>query len=332
MQSRESRRALHRAFGLCYQVSRPLPNLPECAQPADPAVHVELEDSTIGLADPAVFTPVHADNTGPVDSAMRVEMDAAGTQFRLRYPDGVEFRLDREGIRVRSRWTAASTREDAATYLLSSVSGFLLRLRGVTALHASAIATDAGAVLFAGASEAGKSAVAAAFARLGVPVLSDDIAALEESTDGFRVQPGLPRVLIWPDVVEAFWGTRDALSPLVDGWDKRMLALPAAGAAQGRPAPIAAICILEERGTHDEIELVRLRGSEATVALVAHVYLGSHLEKERRAGDFSLLARVAARVPVFRLRRPDDLRSLPAVCEYVLRKLSTAQTSGNAHV
>ena len=54
----------------------------------------------------------------------------------LRHADGIEFSTDAKGTVVESSWPPDQTLDDAATYLLGFVCAFVLRLRGVTALHA----------------------------------------------------------------------------------------------------------------------------------------------------------------------------------------------------
>ncbi len=112
--------------------------------------------------------------------------------YELVYGDGTAFVIDGAGSRVWATWASESTFEDTLTYLLGPVLGFLLRLRGVTCLHASAIAIDGVAIALAGTAGAGKSTAAAQFASMGYPVLSDDIATLEEAGTSFRFSPRLP--------------------------------------------------------------------------------------------------------------------------------------------
>ena len=103
------------------------------------------------------------------------------------------------------------TIEDMATYLLGPVLGLLLRLRGVTCLHASAVAFGETAVAFVGSEGAGKSTTAAALARRGHAILSDDIVALAEHNGSFFVHPAYPYLCLWPESVESLYGSAEAL-------------------------------------------------------------------------------------------------------------------------
>jgi hypothetical protein len=95
----------------------------------------------------------------------------------------------------------------------------VLRLRGVICLHASAVNINDRSVIFVGSEGAGKSTMAAAFARQGFFVLSDDIVALSEYGREFRALPACPRVNLWPDSVEILYGSREALPRITAGWE-----------------------------------------------------------------------------------------------------------------
>ena len=84
--------------------------------------------------------------------------------------------------------------------------GLLLRFRGVTCLHASAVAIGGSVIAFVGAEGAGKSTTAAAFARAGYAAVSDDVVALVERKGDFFVSPSYPHLCLWPESVEMLYG------------------------------------------------------------------------------------------------------------------------------
>ena len=125
------------------------------------------------------------------------------------------------------------------------VIAFALRLRGVTCLHASSIAVGGHAIGLLGQPGAGKSTTAAAFARLGYSILSDDVAVLDYRGDRFLVPPGYPRNNLWPDSVRALFGSEDALPKITATWGKRYLPLDQNGHRfQESPLPLGAIYML----------------------------------------------------------------------------------------
>jgi hypothetical protein len=262
---------------------------------------------------------------------LRVWRVAGGLGYRFRYADGTEFLVDRSGNRVWCTWPEPYTLEDAATYLLGPVFAFLLRLRGNTCLHASAVVVADRAVAFLGATGAGKSTTAVAFARRGHTVLSDDVCVLHADGDGVRVQPGYPYLRLWPDSVKSLFGSADALPRLtpVDGvsawWDKRFLDLDEHGYPfQRQPLRLGAIYVLGERSSGPESPFVEpLIARDALMALVANTHARYLLDRAMRAREFELLGRVVACVPVRRLIPGAEADQLPRLCEVVVNDVAT---------
>jgi hypothetical protein len=255
--------------------------------------------------------------------ALRVWELADGSHFRLRYSDGTEFVVDRAGRDVWAHWADSSTLEDTVTYLLGPIFGFVLRLRGVTCLHASAIAIGDRAIAFVGPASAGKSTTAAVFSRLGYPVLADDIVALHEREETVYVQPAYPQLRLWPESVALLYGAADALPPLTPNWDKRFLDLNADGLRfEYRPLPLAAVYVLAARSTDAAAPLVeRVRGQDALLTLVANSYANYLLDADMRGRDFTALGELVATVPVRRVVPSAEPARLPQLCRRILDDL-----------
>ena len=228
--------------------------------------------------------------------------------------------------------------EDTCTYLVGPVLGFAMRLRGVVCLHASAVVVGGRAVAFCGAPGAGKSSTAAAFAQMGYPVLAEDVAALDDRGDAFAVQPGYPRVNLWPDSAAALCGSADALPAITPTWAKRYLPLhrgvgfPAchAGIPAGmsslfhdRPAPLAAIYILGARLPQPRPEIRSLKPMDALIALASNTYTPYLLDAIMRAREFDVLSRLTRTVPVRAVSPPADIASISALCDGVLSDFAT---------
>ncbi len=240
--------------------------------------------------------------------------------FRFDYSDGTVIVVDRRGTRVWATWPDTASVEDTATYLLGPILGFLLRLRGVACLHASAVAVGDRAIALVGPAGAGKSSTAAAFARLGYPVLTDDVAALLDLGDGFKVQPAYPRVRLWPAAVESLFGSADALPRMVPNWDKRYLDLNNPGNRFQRvPLPLAAIYVLGERSADPAMPGVESLGPKAgLMALVANTYGNYLLDKAMRADEFELLGRLVQSVPLKRVTPSADFARIRDLCDTIV--------------
>jgi hypothetical protein len=246
---------------------------------------------------------------------------ADGAYFRLLYSDGTEFVVDRSGTRVWANWPEPLTAEDMATYLLGPVLGFVLRLRGVTCLHASLVAVGERAIALLGPPGSGKSTTTAAFATQGYPVLADDMAPLQDQGDTFLVQPTYPRLRLWPDAVRLLYGSPEALPCLTPSWDKRYVDLTQNGYRfQQKPLPLAAIYFLGEPSADPAapfIETVPVR--TGLITLVTNAYTTHLLDKAMRAREFELLSRVVAGVPVRRVMTPHaDGDYLSKLCKSIL--------------
>lgn len=313
----------HVLYGLQIEANLPVPGLPVQRESDSIDVRIWLKEA----AEPApVFAASPREmlytspNSGVNDETnLRVGMLAGGDYFGFFYSDGARFAVERQGREIWADWPENYTLEDACTYLIGPVIAFVLRLQGVICLHASAIAAGGQAIALVGAPGAGKSTTAAAFARLGYPVLSDDVAVLDEQGGRFFIRPGYPRINLWPDSVRALFGAEDALPRITPTWGKRYLALDQNRYPfQAQPLPLGGIYIFGEREAALNVPVVEeLTGSEAFATLVANTYVNYLLDAEMRAREFSVLGRLMAGVPVRRVRPTADPSKISALCETI---------------
>ena len=215
-------------------------------------------------------------------------------------------------------WPGNLTIEDTATYLLGPVLGLLLRFRGVTCLHASAVAFGDRAVAFVGNEGAGKSTTAAALARKGCAVLSDDVVALSEHEGSFFVHPAYPYLCLWPESVESLYGSADALPPLSVNDDKRRLLLEKRELKfEERSLPLTAIYILGERRGDSAPVVEDMPVQKAFMTLVANTFATNVLDASLRAKEFEVLGRLVPRVPVRQLHAHSDAARIEDFCRLI---------------
>jgi hypothetical protein len=238
----------------------------------------------------------------------------------LRYVDGTVVVVDGAGRRVWSVAPRAASVEDTGTYLLGPAMGFVLRLRGLMCLHASAAVTAGRAVAIIGRSGAGKSTLAAAFALRKDSVITDDVLALAQRAGRFEAQPAYPRVRLWPESVAGLFSDPEALPRITPGWDKRYLDLTAPGFRFQRDAvALSAVYLLDDLDTPQSPRIEPMRAREALLALAAHTYAGQFMDRTRRAAEFDTLARLVERVPVRRALRHVSFDSLEPLCAAIQR-------------
>ena len=251
---------------------------------------------------------------------LRVGVFPGGDYFGFFYSDGARFAVERRGREVWADWPENYTLEDACTYLVGPVIGFVLRLRGVTCLHASAVAVGEQAIALVGFPGAGKSTTVAAFAQRGFSVISDDVVALAEDGANFLVPPGYPRVNLWPDSVRALFGTEEALPRITPTWDKRYMALGDNGFGFAtKPLPLRAIYLLGAREAELASPVIEeVAGSAALAELVPNTYVNYLLDRDMRSREFDVLSRVVARIPIRRVRPTADPSAVVDLSEAIV--------------
>ena len=316
-------------FGLSLRCNLPIPNLTTVAPEDEPASLESSSDRTVEIHLRASPHGDAANAPGPEElsydspykdqagnPALRIWKAAGSRYLRLAYFDGTQFWLDREGTEVWATWPENLQIEDTATYLLGPVLGILLRLRGVTCLHASAVAFGETAVAFVGSEGAGKSTTAAALARHGHAILSDDVVALAEHDGSFlcssRVSVFVPMARVCGI---ALMVRADALPQFSANYEKRFLSL---GKQELRFAeralPLAAIYILGDRRGDPAPLMEELAPQKAFLALVANTFATNTLDSGMRAKEFEMLARLAPDVSIRRLCAHHDASRLPELC------------------
>jgi hypothetical protein len=324
-------------FGLNLRSNLPLPGVnPDnsSAKECDIEVHLGLRpysaEKNSRRFEEATYVSADTDAAG--EPALRIFRVEQGTFVRLAYEDGTQFWLDRKRENIWSTWPSASSIENVASYLLGPVLGLVLRLRGITCLHASAVAFGDRSVAFVGSTGAGKSTTAAAFARQGCGVISDDIVALLEQEGVFHVMPAYPHLCLWPESVRVLYESPEALPRLIPDWDKRRLDLGEQGTRfESRCLPLGAIYVLGERRPDPAPYVEAIRPQSALLALVADTYANKILDREMRAQEFAVLGRMVTTVPIRRVYPHEDAARLEALCKIIREDLNSLDAPRSAH-
>jgi hypothetical protein len=300
----------YHVFGLWLRTDRPIPGIPDL--PGGVAVDVEVYFDGI----PQEF--------GPSEKSC----------YHLKFEDGIEFVIDQGGTQVWADRPAQATLEDVAIYLLGPICAFLLKVRGIICLHASAVAVGRLVLGLLGAAGTGKSTIAAALALRGHPVLTDDILALRDQGDEFLVLPGPPRLCLWPKSVALLYGRAEALPRLTPEvaidpeWDKRALDQTAPGFCfQSEPLPLSAIYLLGEHSRDIANGVEAVPQGEGMLALLANAKSdGCYFPVGSR--EFEVLGRVTAQVSLRRITRASDPTYLPNLCDLILEDFQSLHLVG----
>jgi hypothetical protein len=264
------------------------------------------------------LTYASPETNGAGQPSLRIWSVAGGEFVRLLYDDGTEFWLDRRRERIWATWPAVSSLENTTSYLLGPVLGLVLRLRGVICLHASAVAFENRSVAFVGATGTGKSTTAAALARQGHAVLSDDIVALAENAGMFNVMPGYPYLCLWPESVKMLEHSLEALPRIVPEGEKRRLAFgDKEGQFEKRPLRLGAIYFLGEHRPDPAPYVEAIRPQAALLSLVADTYANKILDRTLRAEEFAVLSRLVETTPIRRVFPRSDLSQIGDLCRVI---------------
>jgi hypothetical protein len=281
----------------------------------------EIPPDVQNLSDDAVheyYVRPYLDEHGRPD--IRVSSLLNSQFHRILYSDGRIVIIDADGMRVWAAGPENASAEDTATSLLGPIFGLVLRLRGITCLHASAVAVGKSAIALAGPSGSGKSSTAAAFARLGYPVLTDDKAALLHADNYYQVQPAYPSIRLWAESVSSQFGSEDALPRITPNWDKRFLDLNSPGFRfQSDPLPLAAIYFLGERTDAPDAPRVEpMSPRTGLLALVSDLHASNMLNRRGRAMEFELLGRLAESVPLRHVTPSADFDRIAELCKLIV--------------
>jgi len=288
------------AYGLCLESNLPLQGLAPCGRIEVPDLLIEIEDGERFPAAPTETAYYVSDwrDQGSGDAGLKI-YKLTDASYILRYAEGVEFHIAADSTRIAARFASHSSLVDMTSFLTGPVLGFVLRMRGVIALHACAIDVGDKAIVLVGDAFAGKSTTAVMFARLGCGVMSEDVAPLCLEGRAVAVRPGCTEVALRPSAVKYLYGSADALPKFSDNWEKRRLDLAATGAFSHRTLPIAAVYVLTNHGTAPDAPCVRpLSSGAAMVELLANIYANRLFHRELRLRELDTVHRVVETIPV----------------------------------
>lgn len=188
-------------------------------------------------------------------------------------------------------------------FLLGFVFSVLLSQRGLLVVHASAIRTPKGAVIFAGPSGGGKSTIAGAFLERGYPLLTDDICAIRlQPTGAPLVMPAFPRLRLWADALEKLGKVRDGLDQDQPDIEKYNLRLREQFSIT--PAPLYTIYLLKP-GNTQEIILSPLKGFDKAHGVIRHIASRSLQNKLGRGEQHFRQSLSLTQARVIEVTRPD---------------------------
>ena len=200
--------------------------------------------------------------------------------------------------------------------LLGPVLAIICYLRGALPLHASALRIGNRAAAIAGRSGAGKSTLAAALARRGHTLITDDICACIGLPGKPLVLPSYPGMKLSLASLDALHIEAHGLQPIGPDFEKVQWLAPIG--FDPAPVPLDRVYLLEDAPHGGEDAIIPANGAEGFQRLSAEIYrppMGRLLLEKPRF--FALTAEFARQVSIRRLVRRRDLRALDGVVDAI---------------
>ena len=218
---------------------------------------------------------------------------------------------------------AGDSESAVRTFLLGSVLAACLQQRGILTLHASAVETGAGAVLFAGASGSGKSTLLAALVDRGYAMLADDVTGVVLDAAGRPAAlPAFPFVRLWADTVDELGWRGRTRERVREELDKHLAPVERFHAST---LPVRAVFTL---GAHNRggFEFESAAGGDAFHLLLRYTYRKRYLRGLGQARNhFRAVTAMARRVPVTSVVRPVHPFLPGALADEIEHRLQTVE-------
>lgn len=252
--------------------------------------------------------------------------------YTLRFHNLADFIISTAGLEIRCYPEPDTPLETIRHLLLDQVLPLALDYQGRLVLHAGAVVTPAGAIVFLGESGWGKSTLAASFCQQGYPVLTDDSLLLAEREGQIVGIPSYPGLRLWAESITALFEASPPLTPVAHYSSKKRVTLGSDSLPYwAEPTILRQIYVLaspEETAMTQTISLTRLSGPTALMALVQAVFRLDVTDRARVKREFEVLGRITAALPCFRLTFPRDHSLLGAVHTAILTNLNEQITIG----
>lgn len=303
------------AYGMVFESALALPELPLAPSSIDgPGADVRIQ-----------FGEVPESLNDPVSSG--IVYQASENQFLLNM-QGIARYLVRNGDEIIVQPADGAEESDVRVFMLGTAFGALLHQRQMLVMHAGAVHTDKGAVLFSGPSGVGKSTLLGELLRRGYPMIVDDVCGvvLREGADGTSVPtvlPGYPRTQLWADAARKLKIDTEGLPRTRRKLEKFERQLSDQFYAES--SNLHKIFILSSRGEED-IEVVALPTIRCFGAILHNTYRNAFLDGlAMRRPHFDLTSAVAARVTIKRVCRPATGFKLGELADAIEQDLSGEQ-------
>ena len=250
-----------------------------------------------------------------------IDWQISSKQFLLRIDGVAEYWANGAGEVWIDRDRNASD-DDVRLWLLGSTFGFLLHLRRILPLHASAISTDKGAVLFTGVSGAGKSTTLGAMVKRGYAMLADDVSGIVLDEQGCpQVLPAFPCSRMFADSAAKLKRSTEGVSQVKASLNKYLFPIDN---FCSESLPIYKIYVL----TNNEQPEIELQPVEKNIDKLSYFLVNTYRKRFVKAiswekEQFKLISQVIHKTRVTKVTRPSQAFLLDQLVEYIEKDFSS---------
>lgn len=229
------------------------------------------------------------------------------------------------GNRIEYDRDSSADDSQVASILLGSALAAVLMQRQLIPLHCCSVLTETGAVLVIGRSGAGKSTLLGGLMSLGLPMMADDVTALDIDANGTPVAiPAFPASRLWLDSLTRLGHDSAGLDQVRTDMEKFYLPVDAFHA---HPAPVRAIVHLVPTSsgpaTIEPIEPAMRLETLSTFIFRKNFIDGLDL----RRFAFDRVARTVNQTTMLRARRPSGPVDPTDMARSILENVEAAEKS-----
>jgi hypothetical protein len=305
--------------GQAIESELPLPELPLCPEQR-PGRVLRIRQGGVLPSPTRVIDEKRLD-----DGRLWLAVFGATKGLIFHFPELAQFAVSPDGLCVDYFIEPGVPEESLRHLLLDQVLPYLAASWGGQVFHASAVEISGAAVGFLGDSGRGKSTLAAAFARRGFRVVTDDCLSVSEARGEYQVRPWSSDIRLWPESIQAVWGAPVGSKAVAHYTRKQRIATPPPSAEL--PLPLERLYFLQPPSDDTAIRIVPMPPREACIELTRQAFLLDPSDPIQVRNLFEDVGSMAESCSIHRLSYPRDANLLPAVVEAVLVHATGGETA-----
>lgn len=286
----------YHAFGLRVQSQFPLPQIPWTTTEERADVVIRREDLT-------QMQDIPQNGAAVRDREVLLGISEAG-RFVIH-----------DGSTILVHPNPACSESLMAVYLMGSCMGAILHQRGILPIHGSCVTDGNQAILITGDSGAGKSTLAAEFIARGWKLMTDDVAALEESPAGMLVQSSYPSQKLWQDAMCRYDRSQSQVHSLYVDRDREKFGVDVSSDFYYGKVPVT--LILRLMAAEEPSSIQPITGLCKVDQLLRNTYRLFMVPEAKREQHFRRCVALAEKMPMALLIRQEGVQSAARLYELI---------------